>query len=352
MRLLDPATQPDAIDQAAQRLLEGGLLALPTETVYGLGARADDDVAVARIFAAKGRPADHPLIVHVPNQAAALSFVSAFPPVARRLTDAFWPGPLTVIVPRLPGMATAAAGGQDTIGLRCPDHPVARQLLEACALRDIMGIAAPSANRFGRISPTRAEHVVDEFKDQGEGLDEVWVLQGGACDVGIESTIIDCTRGHPVLLRPGRLTRAEIEAVAGEPVQWSRPEAPDPAAPKASGTLLSHYAPRAKVRLMDDAQLAAALDVVEPELTAAVLIDPTHGPRMAVYSRSLWAYRPKHKGIVHLSMPGDAATAAHDLFADLRELDATGVDLIWVEAPPDDPAWDGVRDRLHRAAAS
>jgi len=352
MRLLDPATQPDAIDQAAQRLADGGLLALPTETVYGLGARADDDAAVARIFAAKGRPADHPLIVHVPNQAAALSFVSAFPPVARRLTDAFWPGPLTVIVPRLPGMASAAAGGQDTIGLRCPDHPVARQLLEACALRDIMGIAAPSANRFGRISPTRAEHVVDEFKDQGEGLDEVWVLQGGACEVGIESTIIDCTRGHPVLLRPGRLTRAEIEAVAGEPVLWSRPEAPDPAAPKASGTLLSHYAPRAKVRLMDDAQLAAALDVLEPELTAAVLIDPGHGPRMAVYSRSLWAYRPKHRGVAHLSMPGDAATAAHDLFADLRELDATGVDVIWVESPPDDPAWDGVRDRLHRAAAS
>jgi L-threonylcarbamoyladenylate synthase len=352
MRLLDPATQPDAIEQAAQRLADGGLLALPTETVYGLGARADDDAAVARIFAAKGRPADHPLIVHVPNQAAALTFVSAFPPVAQRLTAAFWPGPLTVIVPRNPDVAKAAAGGHDTIGLRCPDHPVAMRLLEACAARNIMGVAAPSANRFGRISPTRAEHVVEEFDDKGEGLDEVWVLQGGACDVGIESTIIDCSRGHPVLLRPGKLTLAQIEAVVGEPVAWSKPEAPDPTAPKASGTLLSHYAPRARVRLMDDAQLASALDMLEPEMTAADIIDPNRGPRIAVYSRSLWAYRPKHKSVVHLSMPGDAVTAAHDLFADLRELDATGVELIWVEIPPGDPAWDGVRDRLSRAAAS
>lgn len=351
MRLLDPHTQPDAIEQAAQRLADGGLLALPTETVYGLGARADDDAAVARIFAAKGRPADHPLIVHVANQAAAMYFVASFPPVAQRLAAAFWPGPLTVIVPRHPDMARAAAGGQDTIGLRCPDHPVARALLEACAQRDVLGVAAPSANRFGRISPTQAAHVVDEFDGRGEGLDEVWVLDGGACGVGIESTIIDCSRGRPVLLRPGKLTLAEIEAVAGEPVQWSRPEAPDPHAPKASGTLMSHYAPRARVRLMTDEQLAAALDLIEPELSAAAVKGAHKAPKIAVYSRSLWAHRPPHPGVVHLSMPGDAATAAHDLFADLRELDATGVELIWVEAPPADPAWDGVRDRLHRAAA-
>ncbi|MFW9616243.1 L-threonylcarbamoyladenylate synthase [Aquabacterium sp.] len=351
MRLLDPHTQPDAIEQAAQRLADGGLLALPTETVYGLGARADDDAAVARIFAAKGRPADHPLIVHVANQAAAMYFVASFPPVAQRLAAAFWPGPLTVIVPRHPDMARAAAGGQDTIGLRCPDHPVARALLEACAQRDVLGVAAPSANRFGRISPTQAAHVVDEFDGRGEGLDEVWVLDGGACGVGIESTIIDCSRGRPVLLRPGKLTLAEIEAVAGEPVLWSRPEAPDPHAPKASGTLMSHYAPRARVRLMTDEQLAAALDLIEPELSAAAVKGAHKAPKIAVYSRSLWAHRPPHPGVVHLSMPGDAATAAHDLFADLRELDATGVELIWVEAPPADPAWDGVRDRLHRAAA-
>ena len=356
MRLLDPATQADAIEVAAQRLAEGGLVALPTETVYGLGARADRDDAVARIFAAKGRPADHPLIVHVPNQAAALYFVTTFPPVAQRLVEAFWPGPLTVIVPRHPDMARAAAGGQDTIGLRCPDHPVARQLLEACAQKDILGIAAPSANRFGRISPTRASHVIEEFRDQGEGLDEVWVLDGGACQVGIESTIVDCSRERPVLLRPGRLTLAELEAVAGEPLQWSRPEAPDPDAPRASGTLLSHYAPRAKVVLMSDDQIDRSLDVIEPEVTAALLRErhPTAHtpPRVAVYSRSLWARRAPHKGVLHRSMPGDAATAAHDLFADLREIDAAGVEQIWVEAPPADAAWDGVRDRLTRAAAA
>lgn len=358
-RLLDPAQAPDAIEVAAQRLADGGLLALPTETVYGLGARADDDAAVARIFAAKGRPADHPLIVHVPNEAAAWHFASAFPPVAQRLVRAFWPGPLTVIVPRHPERARAAAGGHDTIGLRCPDHPIARQLLDACAQRDILGVAAPSANRFGRISPTRAAHVLEEFAEQPGidtdadplGLDEVWVLDGGACAVGIESTIVDCSRGQPVLLRPGRLTMAELEAAAGEPLLWSRPEAPDPLAPKASGTLLSHYAPRARVVLMSGTQLADGLHVIEPELTAQHLATPGVPPRLAVYSRSLWAHHPRHPGVVHLSMPGDALTAAHDLFADLREMDATGVAQIWVEAPPEGPAWDGVRDRLSRAAA-
>jgi L-threonylcarbamoyladenylate synthase len=350
MRLLDPATQADAIELAAQRLSEGGLLALPTETVYGLGARADDDAAVARIFAAKGRPADHPLIVHVANRHAALHFVSAFPPVAQRLVEAFWPGPLTVIVPREPTTAAAAAGGQDTIGLRCPSHPVALRLLEACAERGVLGVAAPSANRFGRISPTRSAHVVDEFTQAGPGLDEVWVLEGGVCDVGIESTIVDCSRGHPVLLRPGRLTLAEIEAVAGEPVQWSRPEAPDPAAPRASGTLVAHYAPRAKVRLMGESDLHEALDALEPQLSGAR--QPQVQWVVAVYSRSLWAHRAPHPGVLHRAMPGDAATAAHDLFADLREMDAHGVGDIWVELPPADPAWDGVRDRLMRAAAA
>jgi len=348
MHLLDPDQQPDAIARAADRLVAGGLLALPTETVYGLGARADDDAAVARIFAAKGRPADHPLIVHVPNVHAAYGFADAFPPSAQRLAAAFWPGPLTVIVPRKPGVATAAAGGHDTIGLRCPDHPVAMALLEACALQDVMGVAAPSANRFGRISPTRAEHVIEEFEGRGEGLDEVWVLQGGACEVGIESTIIDCSRAHPVLLRPGRLSRAEIEAVVGGPVAWSRPEAPDPSAPAASGTLLAHYAPRARLRLLPTDLLSAELDGAEQRLDAQLPATPVIG----VYSRSLWAWHKPHPGVLHRSMPADAALAAHDLFADLRELDAHGVMDIWVEAPPADPAWDGVRDRLQRAAAA
>ncbi|MDI1260055.1 L-threonylcarbamoyladenylate synthase [Aquabacterium sp.] len=353
MRLLDPATQPDAIEQAAQRLADGGLLALPTETVYGLGARADDDAAVARIFEAKGRPSNHPLIVHVANAEAAWQFAAAVPLVAQQLMDRFWPGPLTVIVPRAPGMAAASAGGQDTIGLRCPDHPVALKLLQAAARLGVMGVAAPSANRFGRISPTRAEHVIDEFQDQGSGLDEVWVLQGGLCEVGIESTIVDCTRAHPVILRPGRLTRDEIEAAAGEPVGLSTPEAPDTDAPRASGTLAAHYAPRAKLRLMSDTQLSSALDLIEPELTAKALANKAATPPgIAVYSRSLWAHRPASPGVVQRAMPADAISAAHHLFSDLRELDALGVELIWVEKPPVDPVWDGVRDRLARAAAA
>ncbi|MBC7699043.1 L-threonylcarbamoyladenylate synthase [Aquabacterium sp.] len=353
MRLLDPDTQTDAIEQAAQRLADGGLLALPTETVYGLGARADDDAAVARIFEAKGRPSNHPLIVHVANAEAAWQFAAAVPLVAQQLMDRFWPGPLTVIVPRAPGMAAASAGGQDTIGLRCPDHPVALKLLQAAARLGVMGVAAPSANRFGRISPTRAEHVIDEFQDQGSGLDEVWVLQGGLCDVGIESTIVDCTRAHPVILRPGRLTRDEIEAAAGEPVALSTPESRDAGAPRASGTLAAHYAPRAKLRLMSDLQLSSALDLIEPELTAKALANKAvTPPGIAVYSRSLWAHRPASPGVVQRAMPADAISAAHHLFSDLRELDALGVELIWVEKPPVDAVWDGVRDRLARASAA
>ena len=263
------ALDPQAVARAAQALADGELVALPTETVYGLGARADDDAAVARVFVAKGRPADHPLIVHVRDAAAAASFAREIPPVAQRLMQAFWPGPLTVIVPRAPSVAAAAAGGQDTIGLRCPAHPAAHALLEAAARLGVAGIAAPSANRFGRISPTRAEHVCTEFGD------ELLVLDGGACEVGIESCIVDCSRGRAVLLRPGRLTRAQIEAAAGEPLAER-----DAQAPRASGTLQAHYAPRAKLRLMSAAMLRQALDLLTQDSNMG-------GLRLAVYSRSV-----------------------------------------------------------------
>lgn len=352
MRVLNPQTQADAIDLAAQRLADGGLVALPTETVYGLGARADDDAAVARIFAAKGRPSNHPLIVHVPNVHAAMCFASAIPPAAQRLMEAFWPGPLTVIVPRHPDCAVAAAGGQHSIGLRCPDHPTALRLLEAAGKLGVTGVAAPSANRFGRVSPTRAEHVVSEFEGQGDGLDEVWVLDGGACDVGIESTIVDCSRGYPVLLRPGQITLTQIQAVTGEKVGVSTPEKPDASAPRASGTLMAHYAPRAKVRLMTLDLLMVALDAFELEVKEHPALLHESRPRLAVYSRSLWAHRGSISGVVHRAMPPEPAAAAHHLFADLRELDDLGVELIWVEAPPEEQAWAGVRDRLTRAAAA
>ncbi|MBI5333440.1 MAG: threonylcarbamoyl-AMP synthase [Burkholderiales bacterium] len=343
--LLD-GRDPAAIDAAAQRLAAGSLVALPTETVYGLGARADDDAAVARIFAAKGRPADHPLIVHVPDAEAALAYAAELPAVARRLMEAFWPGPLTVIVPRRPGIGQAAAGGQDSIGLRCPAHPVARALLQRTAELGVTGVAAPSANRFGRISPTQAAHVMGEFAELA--ADELCVLDGGACEVGIESTILDCRGTQPVLLRPGVLTREQIEAVAGPLAQRGDP------ALRASGTLAAHYAPRARVRLMATEALKAALAMIGPELAAA----PGAGAALAVYCRGpLRSYWPQAAGpaaarIVHRLMPPTARLAAHSLFADLRELDTTGAPLIWVEAPPDEPAWDGVRDRLQRAAAA
>lgn len=317
-----------AVERAAAALVAGELVAFPTETVYGLGARADVDAAVARIFAAKGRPAEHPLIVHVAEPGDGIVFASQRPLAARRLIDAFWPGPLTVIVPRALGMAAAAAGGQDTIALRCPVHPVARALLAAARRRGVLGVAAPSANRFGHVSPTRARHVIDEFGDT------LPVLDGGDCEVGIESSIVDCSGPHPVLLRPGVLTRERIEAVLGEPLRE-----PDANSPRASGTLEAHYAPRARLRLMTGTMLNTALQM----LGASPL-------KLAVYSRTVGL--PAGSPLRRLAMPAEPERAAHELFAALRELDAEGVDLIWVEEPPAEPAWEGVRDRLRRAAAA
>jgi L-threonylcarbamoyladenylate synthase len=318
---------PAAIERAAALLAQGELVAFATETVYGLGARADDDAAVAKIFAAKGRPADHPLIVHVLDADDALAFADAPSPLARRLIDAFWPGPVTLILPRRAGVASAAAGGLPTIGLRCPSHPVARALLRAAHAHGVRGVAAPSANRFGRVSPTRAGHVVEEFGD------DLAVLDGGACEVGIESAIVDCSREHPVLLRPGGVPRARLEAAAGEPLRER-----DADAPRASGTLESHYAPRAKVRLMSGAMLRTALQMLDGM-----------APALAVYSRSVAPGAAA--GVLHRRMPAQPEAAAHELFAALRELDALGVQLIWVEEPPEGAEWDGVRDRLRRAAA-
>lgn len=323
---------PEAIARAAAALAAGELVGMPTETVYGLAADAGSDTAVGRIFVAKGRPSDHPLIVHVRDAAGAERFAATIPAVARKLMAAFWPGPLTLILPRRPEAGAAAAGGQDSIGLRCPAHPVARALLQACAVvtPPVHGLAAPSANKFGRVSPTTAEHVASEFGDS------LLVLDGGACPVGIESSIVDCTRGVPVLLRPGVLTRQAIEAASGERL-WLPEEMPQ-AAPRASGTLESHYAPTARVRLMDARMLQTALDVLGDE-----------APRIAVYSRSV--LRSRSRRVLHRRMPDDAMETARQLFAVLREFDQQGVQLIWVESPPDDDAWDGVRDRLQRAAA-
>lgn len=327
--ILDGAS-PQAIARAVATLARGELVAFPTETVYGLGANAADDAAVARIFAAKGRPSDHPLIVHVPDAAGAQRFAAAVPAFAQRLMAAFWPGPLTLILPRREGVASAAAGGQDSIGVRCPAHPVSHALLEACAAQGIHGLAGPSANRFGRVSPTTAAHVQSEFGDT------VLVLDGGACPVGIESTIVDCTREAPVLLRPGMITPAQVEVACGERLR--DPSAFSRAAPRASGTLASHYAPNAKLRLMDAKALQAALDVLGNE-----------APAIAIYSRVI--LQTPSRAVIRRRMPDDAADTARELFAVLRDFDAAGASLIWVETPPDSPEWAGVRDRLQRAAA-
>ena len=322
-----------SVERAARELAAGALVAFPTETVYGLGADASSEAAVAKIFAAKGRPSNHPLIVHVPDASGVVHFATDVPPFARRLMDAFWPGPLTLIMPRRASVATAAAGGQGSIGLRCPSHPVAQGLLRACAhtTPPVLGLAAPSANKFGRVSPTTAEHVLSEFGDA------LLVLDGGPCEVGIESTIVDCTRGVPVLLRPGVLTRDQIEAACGEPLRTPH-ELPGPA-PRASGTLESHYAPQARLRLMDARALQTALDVLGADAV-----------NIAVYSRAIM--RTRSAQVLHRRMPDDAAETARQLFAVLRGFDAQGVRLIWVETPPDTPEWEGVRDRLQRASVA
>jgi L-threonylcarbamoyladenylate synthase len=339
---------PLSVAAGADILWAGGLVAFPTETVYGLGADAGNDAAVAQIFTAKGRPADHPLIVHVADAASAEHFVASMPEFARKLIAAFWPGPLTIIVPRKEGVAAASAGGQNSIGLRCPSHPMALELLRACAERGVMGLAAPSANKFGKVSPTTAQHVRDELGDA------VPVLDGGACSVGIESTIIDCTRGAPVLLRPGVLEPKQIEAAMGCKLllndellpRYSKGLEPQnalntavQAAPRASGTLESHYAPNARVRLMDAKALQTALDLLGEDAA-----------NIAVYSRAIVA--SKSERIIRRRMPDDALATAQQLFAVLREFDGKGVKLIWIEKPPPEPQWDGVRDRLQRAAAS
>ena len=337
--ILDGRTD-EAIAAGAQCIRSGGLLGLPTETVYGLAADADNDAAVGRIFAAKGRPADHPLIVHVADADSASHFAASVPDFARRLMQAFWPGPLTLILPRREGVAAAAVGGQNSIGLRCPSHPVAQALLKACsrpaddpAQPPVWGIAAPSANQFGRVSPTTADHVKSEFNE------ELLILDGGACAVGIESTIIDCTRGAPVLLRPGAVSREQVQTVCGMRV-LSIEDAVGArgAQPRASGTLASHYAPHAKVRLMDAKEMQMAIDLLGDA-----------APTIAVYSRIDLKIRSKQ--LLSRRMPPDAAQTAQQLFAVLREFDQQDVKLIWIETPPDDPEWDAVRDRLQRAAA-
>ena len=322
-----------SVQAAAETLQAGQLLGLPTETVYGLAADSDNDAAVAQIFTAKGRPANHPLIVHVADAAAITRYAKEVPVFAQQLIDAFWPGPLTLILPRLPDAAKASTGGQDSVGLRCPSHPVAHAVLKACQqlTPPVWGVSAPSANKFGRVSPTTAQHVAAEFGD------DLLVLDGGACEVGIESTIVDCTRGVPVLLRPGAITRDDIERACGQ--QPLSKEELVAHTPRASGTLLAHYAPNAKVRLMDAKQLQSALDILGAD-----------GKNIAIYHRS--PLKPGTNNMLLRRMPDAPLAVAHELFGMLRNFDDWGAKLIWIETPPESADWEGVADRLQRAAAA
>lgn len=317
--------------RAVDLLVAGELVALPTETVYGLGADAANPDAVARIFAAKGRPADHPLIVHVAGHDAIEQWAEEVPDFAWELAEAFWPGPLTLILKKRPWVPDAVTGGQDTVGLRVPGHPVALELLRrfAKAKGGPAGIAAPSANRFGRISPTTAEHVAEELGDSVP-----LILDGGPCKVGIESTIIDCSRGEPVVLRPGHISPAHLETVLG------RPPAIETAAgaPRVSGSLEAHYAPTTPLRLVAGERL---LDFINAQRH--------RGGRCAVISPN----QPPQAGMPHAwrLMPADPVGYAHDLYGALRDMDHAGVDLIVVEALPAGDEWTAVADRLRRAAA-
>jgi L-threonylcarbamoyladenylate synthase len=325
-------SNPVHVQQAVDALCAGELLGLPTETVYGLAADASNEAAVATIFKAKGRPANHPLIVHVSSVNEVKKFANEVPDFAQKLMAQFWPGPLTLILPRRPEMAGAAAGGQNSVGLRCPSHPAALEVLKACAAKGVWGLAAPSANLFGRVSPTSAAHVQSEFGDA------LLILDGGECEVGIESSIVDCTRGVPVLLRPGQISRTQIEQACGLKLVSS--ETLNSVTPRASGTLESHYAPKAKVRLMTSGEWQRALQALGP-----------HAQNLALWSVQKPSYELMGSGLLWRAMPENATQAAHDLFSVLRDFDFRGVQTIWIETPPQTPDWEGVRDRLNRAAA-
>lgn len=315
----------DDVREAGARLTRGELVAFPTETVYGLGADARNPQAVRAIFAAKGRPADHPVIVHLPSGDHVGQWAREVPDWAQRLAARAWPGPLTLIFKRAADVLPEVTGGQDTVGLRVPSHPTAMALLEAFG----GGIAAPSANKFGRLSPTSAQHVLQEFGD------EVLVLSGAPCGVGIESTIVDCSRETPVILRPGHLDAATLSEWAGVPVVYGDRQA---TTPRVSGSLESHYAPTTPTRLVDAASLSAATDRVLGQHKRVGVY--SHEPPRSAEARLFWR-----------QMAVGPVEVGRELYAMLRDLDTLSLDEILVERPPDGEAWLAVRDRLQRATA-
>lgn len=319
--ILTPVNQ-QSIQDAVKLLREGRLVAFPTETVYGLGGDACNSEAVAKIFAAKGRPADHPVIVHIADAGQIRDWAANVPESALRLAEAFWPGPLTIILNKKAEVPSAVTGGQDTVALRIPANPVALQLLQAFG----SGIAAPSANRFGRISPTKAEHVAEEL---GDSVD--LILDGGPCSIGVESTILDLSDGHPTVLRPGRITRSQIKAVLQTEVRLSAQSKI-----RAPGMLAVHYAPHTMALLC-------------PLETLIVMIDDlcANGKNIGIlaFSDTMASVPCQHL----IQLPEQAAHYETALYSSLRELDKLHLDMILIEQPPDSEAWAAVNDRLNKA---
>ena len=324
---IEPPTEEN-VTRAVAWLRAGELIGLPTETVYGLAADARNPDAVAKIYAAKGRPVDHPLIVHVASADAAKAWAATWPEAAEKLAAAFWPGPMTLFVKRANHVLDVVTGGQDTVGLRVPSHPVAQAVLREFG----PGLAAPSANQFGQVSATTAEHVAAEFPDR-----LLFILDGGACDVGVESTIVDVSGDTARILRPGRVRANEIEQVLGVALGSVANDAA--AAPRVAGSLASHYAPRTPTIMLEERRLRTQLRAFRQA--------QDRGPTRCVITHS-FDVEPSAK-LRAIRLAADAQTWEYELYALLRALDSERYGTLIIEAPPQGPEWDAVNDRVQRA---
>ncbi|ADU91291.1 L-threonylcarbamoyladenylate synthase [Taylorella equigenitalis] len=321
------------IKQAALYLLDGGLVALPTETVYGLGADALNKDAVERIYSVKGRPTNHPLIVHVHKDADLNFWCSEIPDDAKKLIKAFWPGPLTLVLPKSQNVPDYITGGQSTVAIRSPNHPIAQAvLLEFSKLKNNAGIVAPSANLFGHVSPTKNEHVKDEFPS-----DNIYFIDGGSSEVGIESTILDLSRPKigPVILRPGHITKKDIYKVLGV-----EPKDKDISAPVVSGSLKSHYAPKIPIYPLDDISNLDFINHLKHKKVAIIYHSNNHYDIL------------NEIDVIYYKLPSLSTEYASKIYETLRKIESQNMDLILLESLPLDAEWDAVRDRMNRALAT
>ena len=332
----------EAIIQKAVKLLrEGKLVVIPTETVYGLAADASNPEAIAKIFAAKNRPTQHPMIVHIANANYLKDWAIDIPDIAYELAEAFWPGPLTMVLKKAPQVPSCVTGGQDTIAIRSPSHPVAQQILQAFK----GGLAAPSANSFGRISPTCAEHVKEDLGDKVD-----LIVDGGTCVIGIESTIIDLTSEQPRVLRPGMISAREIALVLKKPISGIQDpnlaktkftDRPTKQTPRVSGSLPSHYAPKTPATLIPGC--ATLSEIVKKQLKKNNVV-------VLAYKTKKVDTGPDDKKLIWIELPDYPTNYAQEIYQRLHEADDHHFDLIIIEDVPEKPDWIAIKDRLKRAA--